>query len=220
LEVAAVVSSVLLAFFLTRHLTMEVEQSRRLSNEQLSQRLSELQAEHNLLQNRLALAQRGEQMTQRANDELRSMLNELQTQYAELQAELGFFRELASASAEQRSLSVYQVAKLDTRRGASLQLRVALTQGLESRQPAVGKLYLSLIGMQDEVQRTISLDDLSRGQIPEGRAVRFRYFQQEIFDLWMPQGFQPQQLIVRMLADEGDGELLRRVYDWQEIETR
>lgn len=219
--VSAVLLAIVLAFVVTRQYTLGHYQTQIAQSDELRERLQRVRAERDMLERRLALSQRNEQITRRSNEELREAISHLQRRFSGLEDENEFFRDLARASADQRQLAVHQVAVFPGSREDRLRLRIALTQGLEQSEAVRGWLELEVEGEQAGAQQFLAFQDLSVDGQAAHLEFHFRYFQQIIQEVHLPKGFEPRQLTV-ILTDDDEGvpgrERLRRVYDWQDIQ--
>lgn len=219
--VAAVLLAIVLAFVVTRQYTLGHYQAQIAQSDELRERLQRVRDERDVLERRLALSQRNEQITRRSNEELREAIGSLQRRISGLEDENEFFRDLARASADQRRLAVHQVAVFPGSREDRVRLRIALTQGLEQSEAVHGWLQMEIEGEQAGEQDFLSLQDLALDGQSDAVEFHFRYFQQIIQEVHIPQGFEPRQLTLILTDnDEGDPgrERLRRVYDWQDIQ--
>jgi hypothetical protein len=156
----------------------------------------------NLLQ-KVALAERAEQVARAANADLQQGLRDRQEEIAGLRADLAFYSKLTDGRSKPEGLAVHGV-----RVGAGAAPRVynftvTLTQTLKSGQIASGHVRLAVDGIANGKLSTVTWQQLAPNQDASGLSFSFKYFQQVAGTLMLPADFTPNRIQVE--ADAGAG---------------
>jgi hypothetical protein len=155
-----------------------------------------------VLQQRVAVLERAQQVASAANADLQRQIGERQEEIAGLRTDLAFYSSLTRADAKREGLSVQALGVAAARDNPRLfNFTVTLTQNLKPGQVASGQVKLSVNGIRSGKLETIDWTNLVANADAKGMGFAFKYFQQIKGTLLLPEGFAPNG--IRVEADAG-----------------
>lgn len=154
------------------------------------------------LAQRVATLSRSDQVSRAANTRLQSLLAEREEEIAGLRADVDFYERLVGATSRRHGLSVHAVRMRPQQAGA-WHFTAVLTQNLERDATSAGTLTMAIEGSQDGHLRTLDWNALRQQPQAGGVEYSFRYFQEVQGDVFLPQGFTPVRVIVRLRPKRG-----------------
>ena len=161
-----------------------------------------LQADHAELQQRVATLSRSDQISREANRELQGTLAERDEEIAGLRADVAFYERLVGATAQRRGLSVHAIT-LQPQSDAAWHFQSTLTQNLNRGAVSTGRLSLSVEGSRGGRLQKLDWDALRQQEDAPGIEYSFKYFQQVQGDVFLPEGFEPVRVTVRLQPRSG-----------------
>ncbi len=169
------------------------------ASEQNGQRL---QAELGELQQTVATLTRSDQISRDANRDLQGALAEREEEIAGLRADVAFYERLVGATSQRHGLTVHAL-RMSPQSGSAWEFQTTLTQNLNRGAVSSGRLSLSIEGTMAGKRRVLAWDDLRQGDKTEGTPFSFKYFQQVKGDVFLPEGFEPVRVTVRLQPRSG-----------------
>ncbi|WP_036210712.1 DUF6776 family protein [Novilysobacter arseniciresistens] len=161
-----------------------------------------LQSEHEALQQRVATLSRSDQISRDANRELQGTLAERDEEIAGLRADVAFYERLVGATAQRRGLSVHAIT-MQPQSDLAWHFQSTLTQNLNRGAVSSGRLTLSVEGSRAGRLQTLDWDALRQQEDAPGVEYSFKYFQQVKGDVFLPEGFEPVRVTVRLQPRSG-----------------
>ena len=161
-----------------------------------------MQAEHEALQQRVATLSRSDQISREANRELQGTLAERDEEIAGLRADVAFYERLVGATAQRRGLSVHAIT-MQPQSDAAWHFQSTLTQNLNRGAVSSGRLTLAVEGSRGGRLQTLDWDALRQQDDAPGVDYSFKYFQQVEGDVFLPEGFEPVRVTVRLQPRSG-----------------
>lgn len=155
--------------------------------------LEQLEAE----KERTVIAEREADIVRRANALLRVSERERQDEIASLQADLAFYRRLGGANGSQAPLAVHHLELQITQSPRVYRIIFTLTQNLRWAAVISGRVQLGIDGIQDGVAVNLTEEQLLADST-EPLNFQFKYFQQLERLITLPEGFEANQLTVRL----------------------
>ena len=122
---------------------------------------------------------------------------------------------LRTAGVSVHSLDIARVAKGERQR---YRYRLTLIQRAERQAEVQGFVSISVSGTRDGKAISIGLSGLGERQSGDRMAVRFLYFQTLEDDFFLPEGFQPVHVRVRVEIRKGKPQQAERTFDWTVVE--
>ena len=155
--------------------------------------LEQLEAE----KERTVIAEREADIVRRANGLLRVSERERQDEIASLQADLAFYRRLGGANGSQAPLAVHYLELQTTQSPRVYRIIFTLTQNLRWAAVISGRVQLGIDGIQNGVAVNLTEEQLLADST-EPLNFQFKYFQQLERLITLPEGFEANQLTVRL----------------------
>lgn len=162
---------------------------------------------------RLAIAERSEQIARLANENIQAALAEKDDEIADLRRDLAVYDRLIGPGAERRSLTIYDMTLRPIVDGG-VAFKVLLTQTRDVRRGSQGRLTLSVEGRRNGQLERIDWPALSGTGDEDGLPYDFRYFQRIEGRFMLPADFQP--LSVRAVLKGEEGETVERTLPWEQ----
>ncbi len=155
------------------------------------------------LRERLAVAERADQVSRTASELLQQSLSEREEELAALRVNLAFYQRLVGSGAERRGLTVHDLrfTRIGDSNGWSFEL--TLTQNLQKGALVRGSVALTIEGVR--AGRIERLDWPALTQSPGAKLeFGFKYFQALTGSIMLPEGFTPNQVVIIATTEGGD----------------
>jgi multidrug efflux pump subunit AcrA (membrane-fusion protein) len=179
----------------------------------LGRELSAISERYKRVQARQTVLERETEILRKANLLLREEESQRQAELNQLQGELDFYRRLAGIGGEQTGLAVYEAELGATDSPRVFQFVLTLTQNIRRASIISGTLGIDVEGTLDHRPVTLDWSQLSDGE--ETRlSFRFKYFQQLVGYLTLPENFSPTRLIVTLEVTD-QRKPVSRAFDWK-----
>ena len=168
------------------------------------------------LRQRLAIAERGAQVTGAANEALREQVAAQEERIAGLESDVAFYRRLLGSGGSQKGLAVHALQLTATNAPDVYRYQLTLSQNLNQAKIVAGEYALQVEGVLDGSM--VRLDGGRLEMMPAAGQARFefKYFQELRGSLRIPDGFVPDSLVVELTAEELD-EPVARHFDWSQL---
>ncbi len=168
------------------------------------------------LEQRIAILERGGQVTELANRELRSELVEMQGELARLTDEVGFYQRLLGAGGSGRGLAVHALKLEPTSSARVFRFELTLSQNLKKAEQIAGRLELAVEGVRADRAAVLDWAGLAVRMDSERNDFAFRYFQQLNGSFQLPPDFQPQRVIVSLYPNDKTPQVAES-FSWAEL---
>ncbi|WP_193559185.1 DUF6776 family protein [Shewanella donghaensis] len=155
-------------------------------------------------------------ISKEANSNMQQMFKKQLLEQKSIEQELAFYRSLVSPEKEVAGVAIHGVELTPGITANSYQLRLILTQLQKRKSSVKGIADIVLVGLQNEQQVEISLNDLDI----EKFNFSFRYFQVFDTEISLPEGFALQRVkaAVQVTASRGvKGGLIEQTFDIAEL---
>ncbi len=166
-----------------------------LENGALIKQLTVATDENQQLQKQLVAAELASNVQEQAARELRAQLSGVLSEKAELEEAVSFYRDLMEVGSEAEGLRVADLALFSTGTPSVYQFSVLITQVAENRKYVGGDVTIKVIGLKDEQRQTITFSQ-DNAVVGYPLKFRFRYFQDLIGQLKLPDGFRPERVSI------------------------
>lgn len=154
------------------------------------------------LRQQVATLARSDQISRDANRDVQSTLAERDEEIAGLRADVAFYERLVGATGQRRGLSVHAI-RMQPQNDTAWHFTSTLTQNLNRGAVSIGQLSLAIEGTRDGRRQTLDWDALRQGGSAPGLDYSFKYFQQVEGDVFLPEGFTPVRVTVRLKPRSG-----------------
>ncbi len=149
------------------------------------------------LQQQVATLRRSDQISREANAALQKTLAERDEEIAGLRADVAFYERLVGATAQRRGLSVHEL-RLSPQPGGVWHFTSTLTQNLNRGSVSEGTMTLAVEGSQGGTLRRLDWAALRQSPGAPGVPYSFKYFQEVEGEVFLPAGFTPARVTVRL----------------------
>ncbi len=174
----------------------------------------QLQIRFDELKQQVATLARSDQISRDANRDLQGALSEREEEIAGLRADVAFYERLVGATSQRRGLTVHAL-KMEPQNSSAWQFQATLTQNLNRGAVSGGQLSLSIEGSRAGKLQTLGWDDLRQQDKAARVAFSFKYFQQVKGDVFLPEGFSPVRVTVRLQPRSGAA--IAQSFSWAEV---
>ena len=182
---------------------------------QLRQRILELERRNAELVRENAILQRSADIDRNAYVEVQKALAETQTATLALREELSLYRRLVTPSDEVEGLHVERLHVQPTASERRFQYVVTLTQVRKNDRFAAGEVNLLVSGTRDDREYSYTLAELSDAQ---GVAkFKFRYFQNFEGTIELPDGFEPESVLVEVKPSSKRLQPVSKRFAWKSL---
>ena len=165
-------------------------------------RARHLQSEVDQLQQRITTLSRSDQISREANRDLQGTLAERDEEIAGLRADVAFYERLVGSSSQRRGLSVHAL-RMQPQNDTAWHFTTTLTQNLNRGAVSTGQLTMTIEGTRAGRLEKLAWTDLRQQPEAPGVGYSFKYFQQIEGDVFLPQGFAPVRVAVRLAPQQG-----------------
>lgn len=159
--------------------------------------VEELQAEKRVADEQLARLQAEELVDREAYRQIEEQMADLQGQLIEQQEELAFYRGIVRGPGE-AGLSVRDLS-LASRSEGIVQLRFTIAQPAKAERQVSGRLQLRLEGVRNGAPASMDVAQLLIDASMAQPSFNFRYFEDIALELRIPEDFDPQRVIIRVV---------------------
>lgn len=173
-------------------------------------------ADADALAQQVATLRRSDQISREANAALQKTLAERDEEIAGLRADVAFYERLVGATAQRRGLSVHEL-QLVPQPGGVWHFTGTLTQNLSRDAVSEGAMTLAVEGSRDGRLQRLDWAALRQSANPPGVPYSFKYFQQVEGEVFLPAGFTPARVSVRLTPRSGS--VVEHSMAWAEATT-
>ncbi|TVS17502.1 MAG: hypothetical protein EA417_06350 [Gammaproteobacteria bacterium] len=178
----------------------------------LSVRHAVLLAERDRLEAALSEAHVGQQVGTGFDDHVRTTLKEQSVRIAALEDEVRFYRNIMASDASD-GVQIARLELLERIDGRGVRFRLLLVQISRQREEVSGHVELHVVGERGGAADVFEIEHIGDAHYP--MPFRFRYFQDLVGEIELPEGFRPDGIQVIARGAEPDGFRLERTFSWQ-----
>ena len=172
------------------------------------------------LEGRIVMFERTAQVERQTIANLQKGIIEQQDEIYKLRKELEFYQGVMTSTGESRGLNILGLRIEETTRPRSYYFKLILTHVSKSDKVITGKLSILLEGVQEDVARTIDIQELT---LSESLSLGFKFssFERIEGSIVLPENFVVHRVIVRARPDgKKRASAIERVFDWSEAMNR
>ncbi len=175
--------------------------------------IDEIKARATVLERKLADIRLSEVVDGDANESLRQTIKSLRDELSASQEEVLFYRQLMAPSEAQRGLRIEKFELTAGGGPGQIRYRLLLTQVVDRHDWASGGVTLDFAGTWENQQVVLPLTDLTKvGSYP--LAFRFRYLQEFSGTLAIPDGMDPQSVVITAATAGKAAKRVQRTFGW------
>ncbi len=161
---------------------------------------------------RIAILEQSDRVSRLANESLQKTLRLLEAEIASLRDEQAFYQRLVGGESG-RALEVQRLALRPIGRSNAFGFRVLLTRNAKTGESSRGSVTLTVSGAGGGKLASLGWDRLQQETGATPLVYEFKYFQQLESSLILPDGFEPDRVMVRARAS--DGTVIDESFAWQ-----
>lgn len=178
-----------------------------------AQEIASLVEERGRLREQIAALERAGQIDKEAMREVREELKQSRSSYMEMESELALLRGIVETSVKSEGLYI-QGFRLDKAEEAQLyRYSFTVSQSLKNAGAAVGWIELALEGEKNGEQSLLPLKEITKEK-DEKLKMRFRHFQDVDGLIQLPEGFNPERVIVEINPTNNKLPQIKKTFDW------
>lgn len=178
----------------------------------ISKELKEARALISEMRQEIADLTVGGEIDNQANEEVRQTIENQQNLLAAQNEEISFYKGVMLPNVANTGL---RIERLDVSSNAPGRVRCSLllTQVVDKRDYVQGWVKISLLGQNGGQEETVQVSELGRDEAEEIK-FRFRYFQDIVGELQLPEGFIPREVMVVAQSSGLNAQRLEKTFDW------
>ena len=179
----------------------------------ISKELGEAKALISEMRQEIANLTVGGEIDNQANEEVRQTIENQQNLLAAQNEEISFYKGVMLPNVANKGL---RIERLDVSSNVPGRVRYSLllTQVVDKHDYVQGGVRISLLGQNDGQEETIQVSESGRDKA-EAIKFRFRYFQNIIGELQLPEGFVPREVMVVVQSSGLNAQRLEKTFDWR-----
>jgi hypothetical protein len=180
---------------------------------ELNRRIREVEAAREELKEQNSILERARQVEQEGYAEIRASLQRLQTEILELKEEVAFYRSIVTPYESSGGLRIQTLQITPNGQHNGYRYKLVLTQVMKKNTVTSGKVIFTLEGLQDGKPGVIEHKELLTKN-KSYHAFRFKYFQNLVDDIHLPDGFVPQRFVLHIKSNTVN---LEKTFEWSDI---
>lgn len=206
------------AFWIGGQTAVSVDEANTAERVNLKQELTQIKIVEESLRQKVAVLENAAAVDQGAIESVRQSNRQLSDRVAELEQEVALYQGIMSPSADSAGLTIQSVSISPTAATHRYRYRVMLTQIGSNSNYLNGFFRLTLTGIQNNAEVTYPLASLSEDVESMDIKFRYRYFQEFVGELTLPEEFTPDQLEVVAQSTGSKAVQIEKLYNWSELE--
>ena len=154
----------------------------------------------------------GGEIDNKANEEVRQTIQNQQNLLAAQSEEISFYKGVMLPNVAGKGLRIEQLT-LSSNAPGRVKYSLLLTQIVDKHDYVQGGVRISLLGQNDGQEETIQVSESGRNEA-EAIKFRFRYFQNIVGEVQLPEGFIPRKVVVVVQSSGTNAQRLEKKFDW------
>jgi hypothetical protein len=172
-------------------------------------------AELNSLRSHIAILETAAQIDKETYGLVERQLLDLQSQISELEENLEFYRGIVSPD-DSKGVQIQELRITTADAPNHYRLQLFLTQALRSDRPISGVLNMRILGQIGSVSSELQLAELlSDKGLKTPDKFRFRYFQEVLAEILLPEGFEPSSVEISARPAGKKSKTVEESFVWQ-----
>ncbi|MBX2807590.1 MAG: hypothetical protein KTR20_03075 [Cellvibrionaceae bacterium] len=173
----------------------------------------------NQLQQRVANLNLGAQVDRKANEAVRAEVVELKSRVAELEQDNSFYRDLMSPAPGDKGIIVDTPAVSAAEVVGNYKYTVVIKQIAAKHNTVSGYLEVFFVGTQGDASVRLALKEVSDKVNANRIRLRFKYFQRIEGQMVLPEGFVPQHIELKVVAQSPKSVVIEKKFGWSSKES-
>lgn len=190
------------------------------ANNELLEEVANLRDQQHQARLKLARLESGRVMDAQAMREARATIVSLETRVSELESDLGFYRNIMSPSETEKGFQLDRFSVKATEQNRVFDYALVVIQIGNNERFLSGRIAVTITGVKNGKLVEFGLRELS-GDGDEGDIkYRFRYFQDIVGRLMLPEGFRPERVRLVARAPNREKPVLEEAWSWSDLVVR
>tara|TARA_B100000900_G_scaffold368997_1_gene346561 strand:+ start:307 stop:1053 length:747 start_codon:yes stop_codon:yes gene_type:complete len=183
-------------------------------NELLAQ-LFDLRVKNDNLERQVAILDRSSAVDKQTGVELQETLTSLRQRVAQLEEDVLFYRQVVEEETKETGLVIEELDIDKTRSPDRYRYKLVMRQeDADGDTYLAGHVNFNLAGRWKDQQVILPLRDLSEAENELDIRLRFKYFQNIEGELVLPEGFQPDRILIAAVATEPVSKRINEDFGW------
>lgn len=191
------------------------DRSAHLVIEELKLEVTELREKNTELERELAFVKRSSLIDKEANSDLTQSLADQQKHVLQTTEELNFYKNIVSEDNGSQAVSIRSFDITKSAQSDLFKFKLVVTRSGAKKKTIKGNLELRVQGKQGDLSKTLDWKKI-RANKKKSLAFSFQYFQTIERDLRFPQGFVPENVLVKVVPS-GKLESVQQSYSWNSV---
>ena len=179
----------------------------------LRQQVRHLSEENERLALQVAKSERANAIDQEADASLQQTIIEREEEIKKLKEELTFYKSIVDPESKQKGIAIREFFLKPGEKDRQYRFRLVLAQST-SKKMVSGSVLIRLQGRKDEKVETLEWKQLAVGSKGKPK-FRFQYFEKIEGVLAVPKGFEPENILIKLVPSKGSFEAAQQSYSWQ-----
>ena len=178
----------------------------------ISKELKEARALISEMRQEIADLTVGGEIDNQANEEVRQTIENQQNLLAAQNEEISFYKGVMLPNVANTGLRIERL-DVSSNEPGRVRFSLLLTQVVDKHDYVQGWVKISLLGQNGGQEETVQVSELGRDEAEEIK-FRFRYFQDIVGELQLPEGFIPREVMVVAQSSGLNAQRLEKTFDW------
>ena len=166
------------------------------------------------LQDQVAIYKHGSELEKQATERVRQENVQLQNRVSELEEAVTFYKGIMAPKKNDKGLRIEKASIEATKDKHRFRYKVVLTQVADNRSYVSGRVKIKIHGMDNGEKTALSVATLSEEMESEGAKFKFRYFQDIVGEIQLPDAFVPESIEVIAQSTGRKAMRLEKKFDW------
>jgi hypothetical protein len=162
------------------------------------------------LETQLSMLKTEKKVKQQAVIELQNDYKELINSQDNLKSEISFYERLLSPNTGNKGLRIFELS-VNNKNDLSYHLKMILVQKIERAKIISGKLEIFVVGKQNNKTKSLLISK------EKDSSYKFKYFHNFSLNFSLPEGFNAQQLVVKLFPKGKKAKTIEHTVVWQSI---
>jgi hypothetical protein len=186
----------------------------RREHDELTAGIAERDQRIEALERQVAISETSQEIDRETYAQVEQGLGELQAQIQSQEEELAFYRGIISPEDGVAGLRVQTFELRPTDTAHAYLLHLVLVQAITHDRRVSGVVRLDVAGLMNGEPVVLNLAELVVDDADEDLAYSFRYFQDLQRQFVLPEGFEPDEVLMQIRPREPGGGAVEQTFDW------
>lgn len=180
----------------------------------LEKRNRKLMKDNKVLREQVAILERSSQIDQQAAQDVKADLGQLETELQGAREEIEFYRGIVAPGDVQSGLRIHRFAMVNGTDAGEYHYDLVLTQLKRNDRYVTGVVDWKIAGLMLGEPGELALAGVTNPAVRQLK-FRFRYFQELAGTITLPDGFEPEKVILEVIPEgKGKPQPVKQTFDW------